>query len=316
VWRRFAELPEFAERPSVNKSRRSDQFRRFGYAAGKIGHSRHQHGGGVAWLPRPSALAVLFDLIEPRVLAQGSTTDGTLALDDGTTIWLTGSGGGGSLQLSGSGGYGVAASVASGVLSGTVSAPVGAGSVGPLASVTTLTPEPPNPNGTYEGTYAMTTSGYFRNVVVSTGRVLRDCGHRFELTGTLRLDVRCCSTSSGGFRIMDFRNTWTETRTILPPCPGATNFSPTTVDSGAGDGMQILSRKANDVLQFGIQHKFNGPDGATQTRVFAFVGAYAGDTTIPGTIARMANNVVPTAVDAQHMQGFTPVQTALTLQRR
>lgn len=60
--------------------------------------------GPVASLVRPDALAVLLDLVEPRVFAQGSAAAGTLALDDGTTIWLTGSGGGGSLQLSGSNG--------------------------------------------------------------------------------------------------------------------------------------------------------------------------------------------------------------------
>ena len=123
--------------------------------------------GSVAWLPRPDALAVLFDLIEPRVLAQGSTAGGTLALDDGTTIWLTGSGGGGNLQLSGPGGYSVTASVASGVLSGTVAAPAGSGTVGPLMPVTTLQPEPGDPNGGFEATYTMTTSGYFRNVNTS-----------------------------------------------------------------------------------------------------------------------------------------------------
>ena len=271
--------------------------------------------GSVAWLPRPDALAVLIDLIEPRVLAQGSTAGGTLALDDGTTIWLTGSGGGGNLQLSGPGGYSVTASVASGVPSGTVAAPAGSGTVGPLMPVTTLQPEPGDPNGGFEATYAMTTSGYFRNVNAATGTIVRDCGYTVELTGTLRLDVLGHSQGSqGGFRHMEFRNSWRETRTILPPCPAATNFSPTIMEAPEGGFLQILSRRANDVHQFAVEDKFNTANGGTGTRIVAFVGAYTSETTIKGTVLRMANNSVPTTA-SDHMSGFPPVQIDVTFQK-
>ena len=113
---------------------------------------------------------------------------------------------------------------------------------------------------------------------------------------------------------MEFRNSWRETRTILPPCPGATNFSPTTVEAPQGGFLQILSRRANDVHQFGIENKFTDPNGGTLTRVIAFVGAYTSETTIQGTVVRMANNIVPTNT-GQHFQGFPPVQAAVTFQK-
>ena len=170
--------------------------------------------------------------IEPRVLAQGSTAGGTLALDDGTTIWLTGSGGGGNLQLSGPGGYSVTASVAGGVLSGTVSAPAGSGTVGPLVPVTTLQPEPGDPNGGFEATYTMTTSGYFRNVIASTQTIQRDCGYTVELTGTLRLDVLGHPFGSqADFAAWSFGIAGAKRVHIFPPCPGATDFSPTIMEA-------------------------------------------------------------------------------------
>jgi hypothetical protein len=265
----------------------------------------------VAWL-RPDAFAALFDLIESRVHAQGSTAVGTLALDDGTTIWLTGSGGGSSVQLSGPGGYSVTASVSGGTLSGTVTAPAGSGSVSPLVRITPLVPEPGDPNGTFEATYARTTSGYFRNVNASNQTIQRDCGYTVELTGTIRLDVRGNVPNSGGFRYMDFRDNWRETRTILPPCQGATNFSPTI--SEGESGVLTLFQKATDVLQFGIENKFTDPNGSTVTRAFAFIGGYTGATTLQGTVVRLANNVVPTNT-GQHFQGFSPVQIEVTLSK-
>ena len=270
--------------------------------------------GSVAWLPRPDALAVLFDLVEPRVLAQGSTAGGTLAFDDGTTIWLTGSGGGGSLQLSGSGGYSVTASVSGGVISGTVTAPAGSGAVTPLVQITPLVPEPEDPNGTYEGTYAMTTSGYFRNVAEPAQTIQRDCGYSIELIGTLRLEVKGNVPNSGGLRYMDFRDTWRETCTILSPCPGATNFAPTIIEPPGGTGVRSLFHKATDVLQFGVEDKFTDPNGATSTRIFAFIGGYTGAPTIQGTFVTAANNIVPTNA-GRHFEGFPPVQTVVTLQR-
>jgi len=272
--------------------------------------------GSVAWRPRPDALAVLLDLIEPRVLAQGSTASGTLALDDGTTIWLTGSGAGGNLQLSGSDGYSVAASIATGVLSGTVTAPTGSGTVGPLVPVNTLNPEPGDPNGGFEATYTMTTGGYFRNINTTTGRIDRNCGYTGEVTGTLRLDVLGHPQGSrGGFRHMEFRSRWRQTETILPPCPLVPSFSPRITEETEGDFLQILSRKANDVHQFAVQHKFTNPtNGATVTRVFAFVGAYTSETAIPGTVVWMANSTTPTNT-GQHLAGFAPTQTAVTFQK-
>ena len=267
--------------------------------------------GSAAWLPRTDALAVLLDLVEPRVLAQGATAGGTLALDDGTAVWLTGSGGGGNLQLSGPGGYSVTASIAGGVLSGTVSGPGGAGTVRPLVPVTPLAVDPGDPNGLFEATYALTTSGYFRNINASNQTIQRDCGYAVELNGTLRIDVPGHSFPNGGYRRMQFRNSWRETRTILPPCPGATNFSPTVFEESEGRVLEIVGRRAKDVHQFGIETKFNGANGSTVSRIVAFVGAYTSENTIHGTVLRMANNIVPTNA-GHHMNGFPPVQTAVT----
>jgi hypothetical protein len=262
-----------------------------------------------------NALAGLLDFIEPRVFAQG-TAGGTLALDDGTTIWLTGSGGGGSLQLSGSDGYSVTASVVGGTLSGTVTAPAGSGAVSPLVSVTRLAEDPGDPNGGFEAAYTMTTTGYFRNLDASN-RTTRDCGYTVELTGTLRLDVPGHSFSGSGLalRRMQFRNSWRETRTILPPCPAATNFSPTVMEAPEGGYLEIVSRRARDVHQFGVEDKTTNPNGSTTTRVVAFMGVYASEDMIQGTLVRMANSVVPTNNGGRHFQGFAPVQTAVTFQK-
>jgi hypothetical protein len=76
-----------------------------------------------------------------------------------------------------------------------------------------------------------------------------------------------------------------------------------------------LSRKANDVHQFAVQHKFTNPNnGGTSTRVFAFVGAYTSETAIPGTIVWMANNTAPTNA-GPHVVGFAPAQSAVTFQK-
>lgn len=69
-----------------------------------------------------------------------------------------------------------------------------------------------------------------------------------------------------------------------------------------------------DVHQCGIQDKLTNPNGATLTRIFAFVGAYTSETTIPGTVVRMANNIVPTT-EGQYMVGFAPVQAPVTFQK-
>jgi hypothetical protein len=167
----------------------------------------------------------------------------------------------------------------------------------------------------YEATYSMTTSGYFRNVTLPSQTIQRDCGYTVELTGTLRLENRCCATSSGGFRITVLRDDWRETRTILPPCPGATNFSPTIIEPTGGNVQRLIYQVTN-VLQFGIEDKVTNPNGATVTRFSAFVGGYTtGTAAISGTLVRAANNVVPTNT-GQHVQGFPPVRIAVALQRR
>ena len=75
-----------------------------------------------------------------------------------------------------------------------------------------------------------------------------------------------------------------------------------------------MSRRANDVHQFAVENKFNGANGGTVTRIVGFVGAYTSETTIKGTVVRMANNSVPTTA-SEHMNGFPPVQIDVTFQK-
>ena len=113
---------------------------------------------------------------------------------------------------------------------------------------------------------------------------------------------------------MQFRNSWRETRTILPPCPAATTFSPTISEAPEGGVLEIVTRRARDVHQFGVEDKVTNPNGATTTRIVAFIGVYASENMLQGPVVRMANNVVPTN-NGHHVQGFAPVQTSVTFHK-
>src|SRR5262245_36531739 len=99
--------------------------------AGVTGLLMVRAGTGLASIARPSVLTALLDLIEPRLLAQAAST-GSLTLNDGRAVSLTGSYSGNTFELSGSG-YTVTVSVAGGSVSGTVTAPSGTGTVAPIA---------------------------------------------------------------------------------------------------------------------------------------------------------------------------------------
>src|SRR3954462_7873851 len=148
-------------------------------------------------LARP--LAAWLELVEPRLLAQSSAANGALTLSDGTSITLSGTYNAGSFQLSGSEGYAVTASVSGGVLSGTVTTPLGSAAVTPLGFAVPATPPSSTPNGEYVGTYSMTANGFFNNTTVSTGAT-RACSFQVVITGTLTLAVLSGDSLPSGSR--------------------------------------------------------------------------------------------------------------------
>src|SRR5687767_4188965 len=60
---------------------------------------------------RLGGFEALFNLFEPRLLAQSGKATGALTMDDGTSVRLGGSSAAGNVQLSGTGGYSVTGSV-------------------------------------------------------------------------------------------------------------------------------------------------------------------------------------------------------------
>jgi hypothetical protein len=262
----------------------------------------------VASLTRPEALALWWDLVEPRLFAQGGAATGTLTLTDGTTVRLSGTASGGSVQLSGPNGYSVTGSATRVSFSGMVTTPTGSGTVTALAPSAPYN-EPADPRATYEGTYSMRATGYFRNTNVDTGQSQRNCGFDVEVTGTLRIDLRN-SAPSPRYRFTELFDTWRETSTVASPCPSVPNFSPVVAEGSNDRG---LTRDAQNI-QYGFD---DGPyaNGDGLIRTWGFVGVLNG-TAIEGRLIRSRHESLLASAISRHDQGYPPTEVIVTLRKR
>jgi hypothetical protein len=259
---------------------------------------------------RLGGFEALFNLFEPRLLAQSGNATGALTMDDGTSVRLGGNSAAGNVQLSGAGGYSVTGSVSGTRLSGTVTTPFGSGSATPVLIATPWVSQRGDLLGVFEASYSMRASGYFRNTNISTGQSQRDCGYIVELTGTFSLDVRGGAGTDTGFR-GEFVDAYRETSTIVPPCPQVADFSPRVVEG----------RKTSDFVVFNSKHIQVGfddrPDaGAGElVRTWAFVGVL-NSTTIEGRFIKSMRNVVLPSAISKHEQGYPLTEIVVTLRHR
>jgi hypothetical protein len=222
---------------------------------------------------RLNVLALLLELVEPRLRAQNSTASGALTLENGEVINLAGTHSGGTYQLSGDGGYTVNVSESNGSLTGTVMTPSGPGAVVPFAAPAPSGPLPADPAGFYRGSYEMNIEGYFVNTIPSTGAVARSCTFRVRVTGTLTAEI---------FVPAGMRDTWAfhvkdaarEFHSLGAPCSAqAPGGGEVTLEPGGalgfdymGDLTKIQAARVERVVENNI----------TNVRTHTFAGALGG----------------------------------------
>lgn len=261
---------------------------------------------------RSRLLDALVDLLEPRLLAQGSTASGALTLDNGEQVQLTGTHGADAFQLSGSGGYSASVSVASGSLSGTVFTPTGAAAVAPFG-MTPAGPAPQNPAGFYQGNYQMSVDGYYRTTHVTTGALIRQCSNRFTITGNVRLEIFVPAWDANALAV-HVLDDWREVSTVDPGCPSLSHPAERSVAPPGPLGMDY----AGDVRTIqGARAERVDANGLTNSRTHAFWGAVTGPTTIE---ARMAKSFRVAGTDPQggtwfNSEGYATVETTFSLQK-
>jgi hypothetical protein len=259
---------------------------------------------GSSSLARTGLIDSLLDLIQPTVFAQSSAS-GTLTLSDSTAAVLTGTYTGGAFQMSG-GGFTVSATVSGASLSGTVSGPQGAGPVAAMSPAAPVIPAPANSNGEYVGTYAMTVQGYYLNVGLPAGQLVRNCGVTYVISGTLALGLE-----SGGRIAMS--DQWREEMTIASNCPDVTQFvniiqPPPGSDSGGDFTADLANIQISDFDQFPA-------NGGTGIRTITFVGGFTAPTRIQGRFLKTFRFAGP-ANTTEHREGYNVTETTVTLQKR
>jgi hypothetical protein len=234
---------------------------------------------------------------------------GALTMDDAMSVPLGGTIAAGSVQLSGAGGYGVAGSVSSTRLSGSVTTPFGSGMATPVVLATPFVAQRGDLLGVFEATYSMRTNGFYRNINLTTGQTQRDCGYTVDLTGTLTLDVKGGAGTATAFR-GDVRESWRETYTIVPPCSQVSDFSPTAIEGSSPGRSSIFD--ARDI-QFGFDDRPDVGNGE-QVRTWAFVGVL-NSTTIEGRFFKSRRGI-SFGANSRHEEGYPLTAIAVTLRHR
>lgn len=266
----------------------------------------------LAAVSSPTDLYAVFEWFAPRLLAQGTAT-GALSLNDGTTVALSGTTSGSSVQMTGAGGYTASLSASGGSLSGTVTAPQGPGTVAPIPPVGVPPSVPSNPAAVYTGSVNLNvTDGYFFNRIISQNRIERSCLYQAAITGTIRFTVFGADANAPGRWTAEYNENLQYRLRIVPPCPDVTEFeSIVSTDSTRVPG-RVSVDLSNIQVAFASQWSANNGSGTENT---TFVGAMTGTTINArfGKSRRFGGSPVP---NNEHFEGWNMTETSVALQKQ
>ena len=283
-------------------------------ASGGAGGTLHLRAAGSLASAAPSSVfafgARLLALIEPRLLAQGSTASGLLVTDAGVTVSLTGTFSGNTFSVSG-GGYFITATVTNNSLSGSATVPGGgSAAVGTPAPPPVQSPPPATPSGTYVASYRFDIPSTYVNTLVSDGSVAISCTYTAVVTGDLSLEI---SNGANGDVAARLTNNWVETEGDRT-CPFAVYGAPITPVSPSVTEYEGPAA----TLTFGRADQGPGQNGTgVVVRSESFVGAVSG-TTVVARVSRSFRftNSTSAAPPRNHVSGYPTVSATVTLAKR